>query len=83
MPNRDLTARSAQAQSELSDEARDLGNSLYLRIVDENDDEALRQFQELADASERMERPVEVGPPATPAGRIGRFLAQAATFSMR
>jgi hypothetical protein len=60
MGNRDLTAPSSQAKSELSDDARKLGEMLYRKIIDDGDEDSIQKLKELAEASERMERPVEV-----------------------
>jgi hypothetical protein len=74
MANRDLTAQSSQAKSELSAEAVGLGEKLYAQIVDDGDKSALQKLEQLAEASERMETPVEVDEPEQP-GHLTRLLA--------
>jgi len=76
MSNRDLTAPSSQARSELSTEARELGGSIYRKIVDEGDEQELHKLQLLARASERMEKPVEIQTSERPrtAGLLNRLL---------
>jgi hypothetical protein len=59
MANRDLTAPSSQAKSALSDEARTEGKTVYRKIVDEGDMVTLVKLEALANASERLESPVE------------------------
>jgi hypothetical protein len=66
MSLRDLTARSSQAKSIASDDDLEAGRRIYRKIVDEHDLEELRKFKSLADASARMERPVEVKRPKAP-----------------
>ncbi len=60
MSLRDLTARSSQARSDISEEALEKGRDIYRKIVDDGDVDELRRFKRLAAASAKMERPVEV-----------------------
>jgi hypothetical protein len=60
MSLRDLTARSSQAKSDVSDEAIRRGRDIYRKIVDDDDDAEFRKFKSLATASANMERPVEI-----------------------
>lgn len=60
MSLRDLTARSSQARSDISDEALEKGKAIYRSIIDDGDADELQRFKRLAAASAKMERPVQV-----------------------
>jgi CRP-like cAMP-binding protein len=60
MSLRDLTARSSQARSDVSVEALKIGRDIFRRIADDHDAEELSKLKRLAEASLKMERPVEI-----------------------
>ncbi len=60
MSLRDLTARSSQARSDVSVEALKIGRDIYRRIADDHDAEGCSKLKRLAEASVKMERPVEI-----------------------
>ena len=76
MSLRDLTARSSQAKSFISDDELEAGRRIYRRIADDHDLDELRKFKRLAAASARMERPVEIERrAASRLGALGRATA--------
>lgn len=83
MSVRDLTARSSQAKSDISEEALERGKTIYAKIVDDHDADELRNLKLLAEASIKMTRPTEVKPvePRLPRSASRLLAAFVATFS--